>query len=258
MKFFDTHAHLDSEQLHSELSHYIQLAREANLVGIVAIGTTVASSHRCLQIAEAHDFVYAAVGIHPNQCSEVNRSDWAEIEKLIQHPKAVAIGETGLDRYWDYCPIEVQREWFDKHIQLSQKTQKPLVIHMRECEAYILDSLRPYGESGPIKGIMHSYAGSPETADQCVEWGMHVSFAGMVTFKKSDELRTIAKTIPTDRILIETDSPYLTPHPKRGKRPNHPALVRHTAECLAESRGESLEDFCASTTENAMRLFGIK
>ncbi len=150
MKLFDTHAHLDSSQLAPILDEVIENARSTGLVGIVAIGTTVASSHACLELAEKYDFVWASVGIHPNQCAEVNETDWSQVKKLVEHPKAVAIGETGLDRHWDYCPFDVQQNWFERHIQLSYETGKPLVIHMRDCEQDILDSLRPYADRQPV------------------------------------------------------------------------------------------------------------
>ncbi len=257
MELFDTHAHLDDKQLRPILDQVVTNALEAGLTGIVAIGTTVASSYACIEIAEQHVVVWAAVGIHPNQCAAANETDWAQIKKLIKHPKAVAIGETGLDRYWDYCPFATQLAWFDRHIELSNETGKPLVIHMRDCEQDILDRLRPFAKTQPVNGIMHSFTGAPETAQQCLEWGMHISFAGMVTFKKSVELREVAKMVPNNRLLIETDSPYLSPHPKRGQRPNQPALVKHTAQCLADVRECSLEELAKLTTDNAKRLFGV-
>ena len=257
MKLFDTHAHLDSPQLAPILDEVIENAKSAGLVGIVAVGTTVASSQACLELADEYDFVWASVGIHPNQCAEANETDWSQVKKLVEHPKAVAIGETGLDRHWDDCPFDVQQKWFERHIQLSYETGKPLVIHMRDCEQDILDSLRPYADRQPVNGIMHSFTGTMATTRQCLAWGMHISFAGMVTFKKSTELREISKVVPEDRLLIETDSPYLSPHPHRGQRPNQPALVKHTAECLAEVRQTTVEALASLTTRNAQRIFGL-
>jgi len=176
---------------------------------------------------------------------------------MAQQPRVVAIGETGLDRYWDTVPIELQRTWFARHIELSFETKKPLVIHMRDCDADILQMLNDHQRDGQIIGILHSFAGEWSTAERALELGMYISFAGMVTFKKSQELREIAAKIPDDRILIETDSPYLSPHPCRSTRPNQPALVRHTAECLAEVRKTTLEAFGELSTANAMRVFGL-
>lgn len=257
MPLFDTHAHLEDEQLAPIFDEVIANAKESGLVGIAAIGTTVPTSRDCVGLAKKFDFVHAAVGIHPNHSKETNQDDWDLIVELAQYPEVVAIGETGLDRYWDYCPIDVQRRWFAEHIELSFATQKPLVIHMRDCEEDILNMLDEHQRDGQIIGIMHSFAGTLETAERCLELGMYISFAGMVTFKKSNELRDIAREIPNDRILIETDSPYLSPHPHRGKRPNQPAMVQHTAQCLADVRDVSIEEFGEMTTQNAKRVFGL-
>lgn len=261
MKLFDTHAHLDSPQLAENLHQHLADAQQDGLVGVVAIGTTVESSQTCLEIADRFENVWAAVGIHPNKCAESTIQDWNEIKSLAKHPKAVALGETGLDRHWDHCPFDVQQTWFDRHIELSFELHKPLVVHMRDCEADILQAFDRFvrNDAFPdsIHGIMHSFAGSLETAQQCLKWGMSISFAGMVTFKKSNDLRAVAKQIPSDRLLIETDAPYLSPHPLRSVRPNEPKLVRHTANCLAEVRGCEVEEIAELTTANARRIFGL-
>ncbi len=257
MPLFDTHAHLDDDQLTAKLPEVLTNAQDAGLVGITAIGTTVSTSQRCLELAKEHDFVFAAVGIHPNNCSQTNESDWDAIKSLAVEEEVVAIGETGLDRHWDYCPFDIQETWFAKHIELSFEVNKPLVIHMRDCEADILSALAQHQRNNRIIGIMHSFTGQWETAETCLNLDMYISFAGMVTFKKSEQLREIAKRIPADRILIETDSPYLSPHPHRSVRPNQPSMVQHTASCIAAERGMSEEEFGQLTTENAKRVFGI-
>ena len=257
MPLFDTHAHLDDDQLTPILAQVLSDAKAAQLVGITAIGTTVSTSHRCLELAKEHQSVYAAVGIHPNQCAESTPADWDQIKSLANEKQVVAIGETGLDRHWDYTPFETQEKWFARHIELSFKTGKPLVIHMRDCEPDVLRMLDQHKRDGQINGIMHSFAGEWETAQNCLEMGMYISFAGMVTFKKSNELREIAERIPEDRILVETDSPYLSPHPHRSVRPNQPSMVQHTASCIADVRGISVEQFGELTTNNARRVFGI-
>ncbi|MFT5299993.1 MAG: TatD DNase family protein [Mariniblastus sp.] len=257
MQLFDTHAHLEDEQLSSVLDDVLAKAEAAELVGITAIGTTVSTSRDCLALAEKYEQVFAAVGIHPNHAKETTEQDWQQIVAMASHPQVVAIGETGLDRYWDYCSIETQQNWFARHIELSFETRKPLVVHMRECESDILSMFQSHQRDGRIIGIMHSFAGQWETAQACLELGMYISFAGMVTFKKSDELREIAAKIPEDRILVETDSPYLSPHPHRGKRPNHPAMVRYTAACIAEARGMTVEAFSNLTTKNAKCVFNL-
>ena len=256
MQLFDTHAHLDSEQLQPHLGEILSRVDDGSMM-ITAIGTDPASSHRCLDLAKNHESVFAAAGLHPNHCASFDDSHWQAILEIVDHPKVVAIGETGLDKYWDDCPFELQQQWFARHVELSFEKNKPLVIHTRECENEMIETLESLSRDGRIIGIMHSFVGSAETARRCLDLGMYISFAGMVTFKKSTDLRDVAKTIPDDRILIETDSPYLSPHPHRSKRPNLPMMVEHTARCLAEVRGVSIEHLADQTLENAKRVFSL-
>ena len=172
----------------------------------------------------------------------------------------VAVGETGLDRHWDFTPIQLQREYFDRHLRLAQEHDLPLVIHCREAEADLLPILREAAAQKPLTGVLHAFSGEPSLADACLELGLHLGFAGAVTYKnkKFTSLRTVAARVPDDRLLIETDSPYLVPHPLRGKeKRNEPAHVVHTAQCLADLRGQSLEELTAATSANARRLFGL-
>ena len=254
---FDTHAHLTDPQLLEIESDLLDRATQAGVLGMVAVATDVNSSLACLKMAERHNQVFASVGIHPNDCHLAQPTAWGTIQQLAQNPRVVAIGETGLDRHWDISPIELQNEWFDQHIALSFELQKPLIVHMRDCETDILQSFRRNQRDGRILGVMHSFTGTWETAQECLEFGMYISFAGMVTFKNAADLRDVATRVPSDRLLIETDAPYLTPHPHRGKRPNEPAMVRFTADCLAECRGESIEEIQKKTTLNAQRIFQI-
>jgi TatD DNase family protein len=175
--------------------------------------------------------------------------------RLTNEPQVVALGETGLDLHWKDTPLPLQQDYFDRHIRRSQQTGLPLVIHLRETAAEILAMLREARQRGPLRGVMHSFTGTAEQAEAFLALGMHISFAGMVTYKKSNDLRAVAATIPADRLLVETDSPYLSPEPFRGKRPNEPARVVHTAECLAQVRGVMLDDFARQTTANALALF---
>lgn len=255
MRLFDTHCHLDDEQFASNRDDVVARAVESGVTTLVAVGTTAASSRDSVELAAQYDAVLAAVGIQPNYCAEAKLDDWDQIVRLSDAPKVVAIGETGLDRYWDHTPFAVQEDYFDRHIRLSQQKELPFIVHLRDCEADILRMLREARQRGPLQGVMHSYTGTAAGAAECIDLGLYISFAGMVTYKKSDELREVATTIPDDRILIETDAPYLSPHPKRGQRPNEPALVVHTAASLAETRGTSLEAFAEQTTANAKRLF---
>lgn len=255
-EFFDTHAHLDQTEFDEDRQQVLERAAAAGVTSILAVGITAISSEATVQLAAANQDVYAAAGIQPNYAGQAEPGDWDRIQTLIQQPNVVALGETGLDRYWDYTPFEVQQDYFDRHLRLSQQTGLPVVIHSRDCDNDILAMLREAAARGPIRGIMHSFCSTAEMAAECLELGLHVSFAGMATFRKSGDLREVARQIPDDRILIETDSPYLSPHPLRGKR-NEPAHVVHTAACLAEARGQTLEAFAALTTQNARRLFGL-
>lgn len=255
MDLFDTHAHLADDQLAADAAAVIERARHAGVTHILSVGTDVASTRKCIELAAAHEGIFASAGIHPNHAAEAADGDWDQIVKLAADERVVALGETGLDRYWKDTPLPLQQDYFDRHIRLSQQTGLPLVIHQRESAAEILSMLGEARQRGPLVGIMHSFTGTAELAAEFLAVGMHISFAGMVTYKKSDDLRTASRTIPADRLLVETDSPYLSPEPFRGKRPNEPARVVHTAECLACERGVSLAELAAQTTANALALF---
>ncbi len=213
MNLFDTHAHLDDEQFDDIRSDVVKRAREAGVRQIVAVGTTADSSEKTVELAAQFEEVLAAVGIQPNYCAAAKPADWDRIVALARQPGVIAIGETGLDRYWDYTPFELQQDYFDRHIRLSQEAGLPFIVHMRDCGDDILKMLRDAATHGPLCGVMHSFTGDAELAGQCVELGLYISFAGMVTYKKSIELREIASAVRPDRLLIETDAPYLSPHP---------------------------------------------
>ena len=255
MTLFDTHAHLDEDVFQDDRQAVVQRASQAGVTSIISVATTLASSRRCLEIAGSFDHVFPSVGIQPNYCAEAGENDWDQIVELAQSPQVVALGETGLDRHWDYTPFAMQQDYFDRHIRLSQDLQIPFIVHMRECGADIVTMLRDARQRGALQGVMHSFTGDASLAEECLELGLYISFAGMVTFKKSDELRSVAAGITSDRLLLETDAPYLSPHPHRGQRPNEPALMIHTAACLAETRGISLEVLAQQTTANANQLF---
>ena len=255
MDLFDTHAHLDDEQLAADVAGVVERAAAAGVSQILAVGTTAGSSENCLQHAQRFPGVWSSAGIHPNHAAEAQPSDWDVIVRLAGESRVVALGETGLDLYWKDTPLSMQQDYFDRHIRLSQATGLPFIVHLRETANEILAMLREAASRGPLRGVMHSFTGTAEQAEEFVTLGMHISFAGMVTFKKSDELRAAAATIPANRLLVETDSPYLSPEPFRGKRPNEPARVVHTAECIAQVRGLALEAMAEQTTKNARALF---
>ena len=257
LRLIDTHTHLDQPEFDEDRQEVIARAIEAGVSAMLAVGISAETSQAAIDLAAQHEAIYAAVGIQPNYCAQAAEGDWDRVVSLIDSPKVVAIGETGLDRYWDYSPFELQQDYFDRHLRLSEQRDLPFIVHTRDCDEDVLVMLREARQRGPLSGVMHSFAGSQETAAECLELGLYISFAGMVTFKKSDELRAVAASIPLGRLLVETDSPYLSPHPKRGKR-NEPANVTLTARVLAEAQGASDHDaFYCRLSENAERLFGF-
>ena len=251
----DTHAHLDDDRFAADLPAVLERAAAAGVMHTLTIGVDLPTSRAAVALATRFPQLRAVVGIQPNHVAEAGPGDWDEIVTLAETAATVvAVGESGLDRYWDRAPFLLQQEYFLHHLRLARRLDKPVVIHCREAEADVVHMLRQFG--GPIRGVMHSFAGSAATAVACLELGLHVSFAGMVTYKNADALRKVAATIPLDRLLVETDSPYLAPVPVRGKR-NEPAFVRHTAECVAQALGVSAEVVCEATTRNARELFGL-
>jgi TatD DNase family protein len=260
LSLIDTHMHLDQPEFDADRADVIDRARRAGIEAMVCVGATVASSEAAIRLAEQYPFIVAAVGIHPNSCAEAAADDWDRIVALAGHDRVVAIGETGLDRHWDFAPFDLQQVYLDRHLRLAQQADLPVIIHCREAEADVLPMLREAAARGPMRGILHAFSADAQTAAECLALGFHLSFAGNVTYtnKKFADLRAVAATVPDERLLVETDSPYLVPHPHRGKvKRNEPALVAHTAEALATLRGQSVEELSARTTANARRLFGI-
>jgi TatD DNase family protein len=253
----DTHAHLDDERFATDVADVVARAAAAGLERVLTIGTDAATSRRNVELAERFPLLRSVVGIQPNHVAEAAAGDWDFIRELVHHPTCVATGETGLDRYWDRAPFPLQEEYFARHLTLSRGTGKPVVIHCREAEADVVRMLRAeYDARGPVAGVMHSFTGDATTAKACLDMGLYVSFAGMVTYKNAESLRQAAATIPLDRLLVETDSPYLAPVPVRGKR-NEPAYVIHTADCLAKVLGVTREVIDDHTTRNAQTLFRL-
>lgn len=252
----DTHCHLDSEGFHQDIDNVIQRALASGVERMLTIGVTLETSEAAVLLSNRYSCVSAVVGIQPNYAHEAKPADWGKIEDLATHPRVVGVGETGLDRYWDFAPLEIQREYFVRHIELSRRLKLPFVVHCREAEAEVVEVLQAEAVNGPLSGVMHSFSGTADTALECVRLGLHISFAGMLTFRKNEDLRTAARAVPLDRLLVETDAPYLAPLPHRGKR-NEPAWVRFTSDCLAQVHGVSSEQMAEQTTRNAKRLFGL-
>ena len=260
MSLIDTHAHLDQPQFDADREAVILRAGQAGVEVILCVGISADSSRRVISLAESHAEIYAAVGIQPNYCAEAAEDDWQRIVAMADHRRVVALGETGLDRYWDYTPLDVQQDYFERHLRLAQQRDLPVVIHCREAADETLAMLREASSRGRLRAVLHAFGSDAATAAECLELGLYVSFAGNVSYtnKKFRPLREIAATIPDDRLLIETDSPYMVPHPLRGKQKrNEPAHLVHTAASLAELRGVGPDELSRQTTANARRLFGL-
>ncbi len=254
--WIDTHAHLDDDRFHGDLPAVLERATSVGLERIVVVATTALDSPRCVALAEQHPLLRATVGIQPNHVAEESPTAWDEVVALSNHPTVVALGETGLDRYWDRTPFPQQEDYFARHLELARKLDRAVVIHCREAEADVLRMLRAeYDRHGPIHAVMHSFTGDAATAEACLAMGLFISFAGMLTYKNAQALRDVATVVPLDRVVVETDCPYLAPAPHRGKR-NEPAFVVHTAAVLAQTLGVSLETIAEHTTRNARKLFG--
>lgn len=253
MKLVDTHCHLDMPQFEGDRDEVIERARLAGVGTLITIGSDEASNEAALKLARAHEGIYCAVGIHPHDARDFTDQTAGKLRRWAAHPKAVAIGETGLDYHYDHSPREVQRAVMRRHLALAAELGLPAIVHSREASADTMSILR---ESGHAKGVLHCFSGSLETAEEAMAMGYYISVAGPVTFKKSTRLREIVREIPDDYLLIETDAPYLTPEPHRGKR-NEPAFLVHTAREVAAARGVTLEDVARITTLNASRLFGV-
>jgi TatD DNase family protein len=253
----DTHAHLDAEQFTADLSDVLSRSRAAGVVQIVAVATTAPSSAACQELAARHAGLHPTAGIHPNHAAEAAPDDWNRVVNLAEAGRVVGIGETGLDRHWDFTPFAQQEDYFARHLELGRRLNLPVIIHCREAEADVLRMLREQFERhGPIRGVMHSFVGDRSMAETCLAVGLHLSFAGMLTYKSAADLRTTASSLPVDRLLVETDSPYLAPVPRRGQR-NEPALVVHTAACLAGLLNLGADELAERTTRNARSLFGL-
>ncbi len=254
MILVDTHAHLDSARYKDDLEEVISRAQAADVQAIITVGADVDSSRRAVALAQQHPLIYATVGIHPHEAAHVGAHDLSALKQLSRHPKVLAIGETGLDFYRNLSPRHSQREVFVAQLELAMEINKPVVIHDRDAHAEVLATLKA---TAPLwKGAMHCFSGDDEMAAQAMEMGLYLSFAGPVTFQNARRLHVMVPQLPLERMLIETDCPYLAPHPHRGRR-NEPAYVRLVATKIAELKGLPLEQVAQATTANARNLFGL-
>jgi TatD DNase family protein len=250
----DSHCHLDFPYLSDQLDDVLARAKDAGIGTLVTICTRVRKFEQVLVIAEAHDHIFCSVGTHPHNADEERDVALDEIVSLSKHPKVVAIGEAGLDYHYDNAPRDDQEKGLRIHIAAARETGLPLVIHTRDADEDTARILSEEMDKGPFSAVLHCFTAGHELARKGVELGLYVSFSGVLTFKKSDELRDIAAGVPMDRVLVETDAPYLSPEPMRGRR-NEPANVVHTAAKLAEVKGVSNAEIARVTTNNFYALF---
>jgi TatD DNase family protein len=249
----DSHAHLDDARYADDREAMIQRARDAGIHQILTIGNgTGPDDMGCgIPVAEAHDWIYTSAGVHPHDAAKVEERHFELMERLAAHPKVVAIGETGLDYHYDNSPRDTQREVFRRQVDLAVRLNLPVIVHTREADADTETILR---EARPTRGVLHCFTSGAALAEAVLELGFMISFSGIVTFPKAQDLVAIARTVPSDRLLIETDCPYLAPVPHRGKR-NEPAFISETARFLAGVRGVSLDQISEETSLNFARLF---
>lgn len=250
----DSHCHLDFPAFADRVPEVLAEAHAAGVGRMVTISTHVGRYETYRALAEAHEEVFFSVGTHPHHAAEETEVTVAQIAGLSEHPRCVAIGEAGLDYHYDRSPRDVQQRVFRNHITAARETRLPLVIHARDADEDMIAILSEEMRRGGFDAVLHCFSSSMRLAEIGVELGFYVSFSGIVTFKRSDELRRIAAAVPSSRLLVETDAPYLAPEPYRGKT-NKPAYVAHTAHCLAGVVGVSAEDLAQTTTENFYRLF---
>ena len=252
MTFFDTHCHLNDDAYRDDLEAVIGRARQEGVDYILVPGYDLPSSVQAVELARRYDGVFAAVGVHPHDAITYNPAVERELQRLLADEKVVAVGEIGLDYYYNHSPRERQQEVFRRQLALAEAADLPVIIHNREAHQDLFQLLQAAGKK--YRGVLHAYSGSKEVLPGFLALGFYISVGGPVTFRNARKLPEVVKTVPIDRLLLETDAPYLTPHPYRGRR-NEPAYLIHTAGRVTEIRGMSREELAAVTTENALRLF---
>lgn len=256
MLLFDTHAHLNDEDFDADREEVIERARSAGVALIVNVGYDLNSSRESIKLAGRYDLIYAAVGIHPHGAARAAQGYLEDLAELAGCPKVVALGEMGLDYYRDLSPRPAQQKVFREQLALARQLKMPVIIHDRDAHGDLLDILKKDGP-GEAGGVLHCYSGSWEMARQCLSMGFYISIAGPVTFQNAPKLKDVAARVPADRLLVETDAPYLAPAPHRGGR-NEPSHVRYTALEIARLKGIEPEELALTCMENGKRIFGLQ
>jgi len=251
----DSHAHLDDQRFDKDRDKVINQLKDNGVDIVINPGADVASSVKSVALAQKYDNIYAAVGVHPHDAKDMDETTIELLRSLSNKDKVVAIGEIGLDYHYDNSPRDVQKKWFIEQIKLAKELSLPIIIHEREAQQDMYNILKEYADE-KLRGVLHCYSGSLEMAKEYLKMGFYLSFAGPVTFKNAKTPKEVAKNIPLERLLVETDSPYLTPEPHRGKR-NEPLYVRYVAAMIAELRGVTFEEIAQNTSQNVKKLFNI-
>lgn len=249
--YFESHAHYDDKQFNEDRDLLLSGFKDKGISKVINIGIDIKSSKKSIEFAQKYDFIYASVGVHPHNAKEIKEDDYKVLEELLMHKKVVAVGEVGLDFYYDLSPRDVQLDVFKKHLDLSKKVDKPVIIHSREASQMVFDTIK---DSGVRKGVIHAYSGSLEMAKEYIKMGYYIGVGGVITFKNAKSLVEVVEGIGLENILIETDSPYLTPVPFRGKR-NNSEYLKFVVEKIAEIKNISQEEVAYITSENSTKLF---
>ena len=259
MELIDTHCHLTFEQLAGDIEAVISRSRAAGVVGWITVGTDPQHNREAIELTEWFENMYAAVGIHPHDAKNVTAKAVAELEELARSEKVVAVGETGLDFHYDFSPRNDQRRAFEAQLKIAREMNLPVIIHCREAFDETIDTLERFiGLKGRLKGVVfHCFSGSAEQARIVLEHGFYISFTGVVTFKNAEKARQAAKIVPTDRLMLETDCPYMSPEPMRKQKINEPALMIHTARFLAELKEMDEDEFARAVTATSKSFFGL-
>lgn len=257
----DSHAHLDAKAFDPDRNEVIRRAGDAGLRAVITVGVgeSLDEIERAVALAEEHEGIFATIGVHPHDARGIQPEWYARIRELARHPKVVGIGETGLDYHYMHSPRKAQRDAFERFLRMGHETGLPVVIHTREADEETVSILSEAGEERgePLWGVLHCFSGDYALARRVLDLGLHISFTGIITFPKAEPLRDVLRKIPVERILLETDCPYLSPVPFRGKR-NEPARVVHVAETVAKVCGRPIEEVARITTDNVVRLFGLE
>lgn len=252
----DSHAHLDEDRFDKDRDELIKSLNENGISMVINPGADLPSSIKSVKLSEQYDNIYAAVGVHPHSADEMDEGTIEVLKAFGNRKKVVAIGEIGLDFYYDNSPRDIQRKWFKRQMELAKELNLPIIVHSREADQETFDMIKAQSD-GNLTGVIHCYSGSVELMKEYIKLGYYISLGGPVTFKNAKTPKEVAKAVPLDRLLVETDSPYLTPEPYRGKR-NEPLYVRHVAAMIAELREMTIEEIARATSENTKRLFNLR